>query len=254
VLPTLAVSLAIRPPTVLTAIGGSITGYELTFDGDALASPITISVIDYTTHEGFHCLKGIGEIDFSALRGYAFTVTAAAIGPNATSSASAPADVEMLVETSRPATIRQRIFDLLVAAQLTLHGKEVRIQGHHLGKPMLWPANGSVGDGRPFVEVGVCYTITEADDTDAVAMQQNELMFKACVISEKPDDAEKAIALAEKLRSKLVDLGLNAFGLADGGWTWRGSKPLSSPDGKVQFVEATFTLPPGLAPRGQALY
>jgi hypothetical protein len=253
VLPTLGVSLAITPPTVLTAIGAAVLTYTLTFDGGTLASPLVISGVEFTQHNSWHCVKGVGESTLFEHRGEVLAVRAAAVGSLGSSSDSVPADVNMLVETSRPATIRQRIHDMLVSAAIMFHGKQVRIHGDEFGKPRTWIDGKESGDKRPFIEVGVCYTVGEQDDSADGIMQQNELPFRVFVHADDPDEAEWAEAIAERMRAELTtDIGLTGFGLADGGYSWRMSKPEAAKN--LFYVEQILTLPPGVAPRGVALY
>jgi hypothetical protein len=255
-LPTLAVSLCITPPTDLTAVGAAVTSYTVTIDSDALDNPVTFAARPFTTFNGKHFVARLWNDDFSELRGEDFTVSAVANGSLGSSGASAVEEFELTPQTSHPATVRQRVFEILADAGLSFGGKTVRIQQNRFGKPEIYPNKGLVGEGVPFVECGLCWTESDNNVDNETAEMQHQMRLRVFTIGDAPDEAEAAITLAEKVRSKITALQLTHLGISDLGWNWQMDEPdnLQTEGKNLHVVAMQLTLPPASTARGSALF
>lgn len=257
-LPTLALSLVIAPPNApatLTAIGGSVTSYTITVDSDSLASPVVFATKPFASKNGKHFVARLWDDDFAALRGETFTVSCVANGASASTSASAEVEFDLLPETSHPATVRQRIYEILADADLTFGGKDVRIQANEYGRPRIWN-NKSVGKGNPFVECGLCWTPSDENVDNETAEMQHLMRFRVFTIGDEPDEAEAAITLAEKVRKTITTLSLTDCGISDLGWKWEIDEPdtFQVESKNLHVIRMQLTLPVASTARTEALF
>lgn len=253
VLPTLAVSLAIVPPSNITAIGAAVLSYTVTVNGGTLAAPVVFTAKPFVAERGFHFVARLDHTNVytKLLAGETLNVRVVANGSLGSSAASAAHDLEK-PETSRPAVVRQRVYELLADEGLQFGGLAVNIIDDEFGRPRTFKDGHVAGRKNATVECGLCYTDSETNQTDDDSEMQHQVEMRCFVPADDEDELELVIAVAEKVRATIYALNLTAFGISDLGWTWTVDRPEREKD--LCKIAMTLTLPPNATARGEALF
>jgi hypothetical protein len=241
--PTLDLSLEVTPQS------GTITGYDVVLTPDG-GSPVTVENVPFTAHGGKHYLQRCAEIN---VRTGDFSVTVAAVIGGVTQTASAAYPFTVAVQTSRPATARQRIFELIQAAGITYGGESLNVHGDVWGRPRVLRDMKPTGYRGPVCDVGVAHATGETNDTDVLAIQTVSLPVRVWAKGDDADEMENAVNIAEAVRAKVYALSLTDMGLSDLGWSWAIEPPRAVEGGKMHVVEMRVTLPPWMCARGTHL-
>jgi hypothetical protein len=235
VTPALAVSVTVARPSV--AVDGWVVRVTPATTGTpvpVVSNPTRVHAhragITFARCHSFAARGAVADVEIGAVRG-------------GVTSWSDAVSVTASCVTSRPATVRARVLELLdaiVAARVVGTFPDATVLQDLFGRAQSFEYKDSAFGERcfPLVEVGLAHAASEVVESTGVRSQEVVVPVRVFVLAGDLDaGCEQAAAVAELLRCRLLetpDLGLNTFGVQEGSVRLSvPDKPARSPDGKV---------------------
>lgn len=241
ILPTLSLTLEIQPTT------GSAEYYDISVTVDDSEEPEEFNGMVFEVSNEKYYISGIGAFK----RGSELKIVAT------------PSDGEALPEiimdcepeTSRAATVRQRIYEMLLDADIHFQGNPVYILGDIIGRPKSISEDVPIGTGQVGVEVGVAYPTSEDEEYTDVVTQNITVPIRMYVLADEVDEAEWLVAVADRVRAAVSgqNWGLTDFGVLNLSWSWSGTGPQKTQDDRLIYLESSFSVST-ISERGTTLY
>jgi hypothetical protein len=231
VLPTMAVSARVIAPTDLSGIGGSITSWRLTINGDD-----TPPIMPTTGDDGGKYLLRAGVVTHAAANDVRVKIT----GPSGSVSSDA-VTLDGYADGGWCGLVRQRLHDLLQIVGVTYRGKPVSVLEDRFGRPASVKAMPALARGKfPLVVVGAVSSVP-TDERDGTEHWARIVPVPIMVYSAQEDHdraAGEVGGVCDAVKAALdqsVDLFvLEGIGNLDGASAYDGGGEIDrSPDGQL---------------------